>query len=63
MPRLMLTNEHWSKLRKVLREEGVYDKPALRPMVQGMLYRLRTSRPWRASARVFRPLEFDLQEI
>jgi len=30
-----------------LREVGVYDKPALRRMVEGMLYRLRTGCPWR----------------
>ena len=41
MPRLMLADERWSKLRKILREVGVYDKPALRRMVEGMLYRLR----------------------
>jgi transposase len=47
MPRLMLTDEHWSKLRKILRAEGIYDKPTLRLMVEGMLYRLRTGCPWR----------------
>lgn len=47
MPRLMLVDEYWSKLRKILREVGVYDKPALRRMVEGMLYRLRTGCPWR----------------
>ncbi len=47
MPRLMLMDEHWSKLRKILLEEGVYDKPMLRRMVEGMLYRLRTGCPWR----------------
>jgi transposase len=47
MPRLMLIDEHWSKLRKILRAEGVYDKPTLRLMVEGMLYRLRTGCPWR----------------
>uniref|UniRef100_UPI0025E401BF transposase n=1 Tax=Nitrosomonas sp. TaxID=42353 RepID=UPI0025E401BF len=46
MPRLMLVDEYWSKLRKILREVGVYDKPALRRMVEGMLYRLRTGCPW-----------------
>jgi len=43
----MLADEHWSKLRKILREVGVCDKPALRRMVEGMLYRLRTGCPWR----------------
>lgn len=47
MPRLMLIDEHWSKLRKILRAECIYDKPTLRLMVEGMLYRLRTGCPWR----------------
>jgi transposase len=47
MPRLMLTEEHWSKLKKIMREEGIYDKPGLLLMVEGMLYRMRTGCPWR----------------
>lgn len=47
MPRLTLTDEHWSKLRDILRAEGIYDKPTLRLMVEGMLYRLRIGCPWR----------------
>ena len=47
MPLLMLTDEHWSKLRKILREEAVYDKPALRYAIEGILYRLRTGCQWR----------------
>jgi len=47
MPRLMLTDEHWSKLRSIMREHGIYDKPTLRKTVEGILYRMRTGLPWR----------------
>lgn len=47
MPRLMLTDEYWSKLRTIMREHGVYDKPNLRKTVEGILYRMRTGLPWR----------------
>ena len=47
MPRLMLTDEHWSKLRTIMREHGIYDKPNLRRTVEGILYRMRTGLPWR----------------
>ena len=41
MPRLMLTDEHWSKLRHIMRQHGIYDKPNLRKIVEGILYRMR----------------------
>lgn len=47
MPRTMLTDEHWSKLRKIMRQERIYDKPYLRQTVEGILYRLRVGCPWR----------------
>ena len=47
MPRLMLTDEHWSKLRTIMRGHGIYDKPSLRKTVEGILYRMRTGLPWR----------------
>ena len=47
MPRTMLSDEHWSKLRLIMRQEGVYDKPYLRQTVEGILYRLRVGCPWR----------------
>jgi transposase len=43
----MLTNEHWLKLRTIMREHGIYDKPNLRKTVEGILYRMRTGLPWR----------------
>src|SRR3989338_6395045 len=47
MLRLMLTDEHWSKLRNIMREHGIYDKSSLRKTVEGILYRMRTGLPWR----------------
>ena len=47
MPRLMLSDEHWSKLRTIMRQHGIYHKPGLRKMVDGMLHRMRAGCPWR----------------
>ena len=47
MPRLLLSDELWLKLRIILLQFGVYDKRNLRKMVEGMFYRLRTGLPWR----------------
>ena len=47
MPRLMLTDEHWSKLKPILLEMGIYDKRELRTTVEGILYRMRVGCPWR----------------
>jgi len=47
MPRTMLNDKHWSKLRKIMRENKIYDKPNLRKTVEGILYRMRTGCPWR----------------
>lgn len=47
MPRLLLSDEHWSKLREILLHQTIYDKRDLRMTVEGMLYRMRTGWPWR----------------
>ena len=47
MPRIMLTDEHWSKLRAILLEDRVYDKPEHRNTMEGILYRMRVGCPWR----------------
>lgn len=47
MLRRMLTDELWSKLRMILLQHRIYDKPCLREMVEGMLYRMRVGCPWR----------------
>jgi transposase len=53
MTRLMLTDERWSKLRTIMCQHGVYDKPTLRMMVEGMLYRMRVGCPWRDLPSIF----------
>ena len=53
MARLMLTDELWSKLRIIMHQQGIYDKPNLRMMVEGMLYRMRVGCPWRDLPSVF----------
>jgi hypothetical protein len=45
MPRLLLSDEHWSKLHKILLQKAIYDKPDLRMSVEAMLYRTRTGSP------------------
>ena len=47
MLRLMLTDELWSKLRKIMLQHRIYDKPNLRMIVEAMLYRMRVGCPWR----------------
>ena len=36
MQRLMLTDELWSKLRIIMNQFDIYDKPNLRMMVEGI---------------------------
>lgn len=47
MPRTMLKDEHWTRLRLILLELKMYDKGNLRRTVEGVLYRMRTGCPWR----------------
>lgn len=47
MPRTKLTDEYWSKLKPILLDAGIYDKPNLRMTVEGMLYRIRIGCQWR----------------
>lgn len=47
MVRLMLSDELWSKLRTIMRQNGVYDKSHLRLTVEAILYRMRVGCPWR----------------
>ena len=53
MTRLMLSDEHWSRLKTIMLEQGIYDKPNLRMMVEGMLYRMRVGCPWRDLPSIF----------
>ncbi len=47
MLRLMLNDELWSKLREIMLQHSIYNKPNLRMMVEAMLYRMRIGCPWR----------------
>ncbi len=47
MPRLLLSDERWSKPRAILLQFGAHDKRHLPKMVEGMFYRLRTGLLWR----------------
>ncbi|AAZ18286.1 probable transposase ISSod6 [Psychrobacter arcticus 273-4] len=47
MPRTMLKDEHWTRLRPILLELNIYDKGNLRCTVEGVLYRMRVGCPWR----------------
>ena len=47
MPRTMITDKNWSKLRAILLEDRVYDKPEHRKTLEGILYRMRVGCPWR----------------
>ncbi len=47
MARLMLSDEVWSKLGIIMLQQGIYDKPEFRLMVEAMLYRMRVGCPWR----------------
>ena len=47
MPRTMLTDKLWLKLKPILLDLNIYDKPNLRNIVEGILYRMRTGIPWR----------------
>ncbi|CAM4482532.1 MAG: IS5 family transposase ISPa67 [Legionella sp.] len=53
MARLMLSDEHWSKLRTIMREQGIYNKPNLRKTVEGILYRMHVGCPWRDLPKTF----------
>src|SRR5690606_28646004 len=47
MPRTMLTDQHWLKLKAIFPNFNIYLKPNLRNFVEAILYRIRTGCPWR----------------
>lgn len=47
MPRTMLKDDHWTRLRPILLELNIYDKGNLRCTIEGILYRMRVGCPWR----------------
>ena len=53
MARQILSEEHWSKLRTIMREHGIYHKPKLQKTVERILYRMRVGCPWRDLPKTF----------
>nr|VFK62683.1 MAG: Putative transposase of IS4/5 family (DUF4096) [Candidatus Kentron sp. TC] len=53
MPRLMLEDEMWSKLKEVMPRQQIYDKKNLRLVMEGILYRMRVGCPWRDLPEIF----------
>lgn len=53
MPRTMLTDQHWLKLKSILHNFGIYLKHNLRNFIEAILYRIRTGCPWRDLPEVF----------
>lgn len=53
MPRLMPSHEFWSKLKKIVFQEAIYNKRNLRMRVEGILYRIRVGCPWRDLPKAF----------
>ncbi len=47
MPRTMLKNERWTRLRPILLEFNIYNKENIRNTVEYVLYRMRVGCPWR----------------
>ncbi|WP_032137646.1 IS5 family transposase [Kingella negevensis] len=53
MPRLMLNNKQWARLKAISLKQGIYDKENLRKTVEGILYHMRTGIPWRDLPKYF----------
>ncbi len=47
MPRTMLTDQHWQKLKTILRNLSIHHNSNLRNFIEAILYRIRTGCPWR----------------
>jgi transposase len=47
MARLMLSDELWSKLKWIMQQHRIDDKPNLRMIVEAIVYRMRVGCPWR----------------
>ena len=63
MPRQMLNDQLWSKLKNIMQQFRIYNKFGLRKMVEGMLYRIRVGCPWRDLPPEFGKLEYYIQKI
>ena len=47
MLRLLLKDEHWSKLQTILQQFPIFIKSNTRTFIEAVLYRIRTGLPWR----------------
>ena len=47
MPRTMLSDKLWQKLKPILLDLNIYDKPNLRNTLEGILFRMRNGCTWR----------------
>ena len=47
MPTTIITEEQWLKLKPILLDLNIYDKPSLKETFLGIIYRLKTGCPWR----------------
>ena len=47
MPQTLLNDKLWLKLKPIILDLNIYDKPNLRNIFTGILYRLKTGCPWR----------------
>lgn len=47
MPRTMLTDQHWQKLKVILRNLSIHHNSNLRNFIEAILYRIRTGCSWR----------------
>ena len=47
MPRTMLTDQHWQKLKVILHNLSIHHNSNLRLFIEAILYRIRTGCPWR----------------
>ncbi|MFX6103668.1 transposase, partial [Acinetobacter baumannii] len=43
----MLTDQHWQKLKVILRNLSIHHNSNLRNFIEAILYRIRTGCPWR----------------
>lgn len=50
MPRTMLTDEYWTRLKPILLKLNTYDKGNFRHTVEGVLYRMHVGFPWRLAS-------------
>ena len=55
MLRMILTEDLWTKLKSAMVEIGFYNKPNLRMIIEGILWRLRPRSPWRDLPDAFGP--------